>query len=83
MDAIVIVGHVTWAIGEGMKGNERSESAESREATTDLIVGVVVGEVRDRPVGCQPRDVGPERVPILSTVNVEIGRITRQATKSV
>src|SRR5688572_27295295 len=83
MHAIVVIHPIPRTIWECVHSSERTDSTGDLETAFDLVVRVVVSEVRVGPVCREAGDVGAQGVPVLSAVDVEIGRVAGQTTEGV
>ncbi len=82
-DAVVVVGHIARPFGEDLDGGEVSPVRLGGDPLLDLVVGVTVRVVRRGAVGGDPRDVGLQRIPVLSAVDIEVGGLSRQPLEGV
>ncbi len=66
-----------------MHAGERCPVADVEKSALDIMIRVVIGVVRGRPVRSNPSDIRLQRVPILRTVDIEVRRLPRQLLQRV
>ena len=82
-NAVIVVGDVSGALCEHLHGAERAAVALCGDACLDETVGVAVVEVGCRPICCEPRHVGLQRIPILGAIHVKVRGLPGEALEGV